>query len=75
VINLVDYIMDKLDSHLYEDILRFELNHIFHIQGIIQHEMKNTIREQFDFQRQEQGNRFKLEFYLTKLLTHYARLQ
>lgn len=75
VINLVDYIMDKLDSHLYEDILRFELNHIFHIQGIIQHEMKNTIREQFDFQRQEQRNRFKLECYLNKLLTHYARLQ
>ena len=31
--------------------------------------MKNTIREQFDFQRQEQRNRFKLECYLNKLLT------
>ena len=74
VMILVDYIMEKLDFHIYEDILQFELNHIFHIQGMVQHEMKNALREKLDFQRQEQTNRFKLECYLKQLLTHYARL-
>ena len=74
VIVLVDYIMEKLDFHMYTDILKFELNHIFYIQGMIQYEMKNALREKLDFQYQEQSNRFKLEYYLKQLLTHYARL-
>lgn len=74
VIILVDYIMEKLEFHIYEDMLKFEQNHIFHIQGMIQYEMKNALREKLDFQRQEQTNRFKLECYLNKLLTHYSRL-
>ena len=74
VIILVDYILERMDMSIYEDILKFEQNHILHIQGIIQHEMKNALREQIDFQRQEQSNRFKLECYLNQLLTHYARL-
>ena len=74
VIILVDYILERMDMSIYEGIIKFEQNHIFHIQGIIQHEMKNALREQIDFQRQEQSNRFKLECYLNQLLTHYSRL-
>ena len=74
VIILVDYILERMGMSIYEDILKFEQNHIFHIQGIIQHEMKNALYEKLDFQIREQKNRFKLECYLNKLLTHYARL-
>jgi Inovirus Gp2 len=74
VINLVDYIMEKLDFHIYEDILRFELNHIFYIQGMIQHEMKNAVQDIHKFKYQERKNQIELEGYLNKILNHYARL-
>ena len=74
VIILVDYIMDKLDFHIYEDILRFELNHIFHIQGTIQHEMKNAVQDIHKFEYQERKNQIELENYLNRMLNHYARL-
>ena len=74
VIILVDYIMEKLDFHIYADILRFELNHIFHIQGMIQHEMKSAIQDIHKFKYQERKNQIKLEGYLNKILNHYSRL-
>ncbi|WP_151768960.1 YagK/YfjJ domain-containing protein [Acinetobacter colistiniresistens] len=74
VIILVDYIMEKLDFHIYEDILRFELNHIFHIQGTILHEMKNAVQDIHKFKYQERKNQIELASYLNKMLHHYARL-
>ncbi|MGH1401780.1 MAG: YagK/YfjJ domain-containing protein [Acinetobacter tandoii] len=74
VITLVDYIMAKLDYHIYEDILRFELNHVFYIQGMVQHEMKNAVLDIHKFKYQERKNQIELEDYLNKILNHYARL-
>lgn len=74
VINLVDYIMERLDFHIYADILRFELNHIFYIQGMIQHEMKSAVQDIHKFKYQERKNQIELEGYLNKILNHYARL-
>ncbi|WP_284084876.1 YagK/YfjJ domain-containing protein [Acinetobacter nosocomialis] len=74
VIILVDYIMEKLDFQIYEDILRFELNHIFHIQGMIQYEMKSSFLDIHKFKYQERKNQIELERYLNKILNHYARL-
>ncbi|MBR7732062.1 YagK/YfjJ domain-containing protein [Acinetobacter nosocomialis] len=74
VIILVDYIMEKLDFHIYEDILRFEINHIFHIQSMIQHEMKNAVQDIHKFKYQERKNQIELENYLNRMLNHYARL-
>ncbi|MBR7686709.1 YagK/YfjJ domain-containing protein [Acinetobacter nosocomialis] len=74
VIILVDYIMEKLDFQIYEDILRFELNHIFHIQGMIQFEMKSSFLDIHKFKYQERKNQIELERYLNKILNHYARL-
>ncbi|OUC65603.1 YagK/YfjJ domain-containing protein [Acinetobacter seifertii] len=74
VIILVDYIMEKLDFQIYEDILRFELNHIFHIQGMIQYEMKSSFLDIHEFKYQERKNQIELERYLNKILNHYARL-
>ncbi|NUG66015.1 inovirus-type Gp2 protein, partial [Acinetobacter bereziniae] len=70
----VDYIMEKLDFHIYEDILRFEINHIFYIQGMIQHEMKNAVQDIHNFKYQERKNQIELENYLNRMLNHYARL-
>lgn len=39
---------------MYRDILKFELNHIFYIQGMIQHEMKNAEQDIHKFKYQEQ---------------------
>ncbi|MCZ3370271.1 YagK/YfjJ domain-containing protein [Acinetobacter sp. SEK570] len=74
VIILVDYIMEKMDFQIYEDILRFELNHIFHIQGMIQYEMKSSFLDIHKFKYQERKNQIELERYLNKILNHYARL-
>lgn len=74
VINLVDYIMEKFDFHIYEDILRFEINHIFHIQGMIQYEMKSAIQDIHKFKYQERKNKIELEKYLNRILNHYSRL-
>ncbi|MFJ0505979.1 inovirus-type Gp2 protein [Acinetobacter baumannii] len=74
VIILVNYIMEKLDFQIYEDILRFELNHIFHIQGMIQYEMKSSFLDIHKFKYQERKNQIELERYLNKILNHYARL-
>ncbi|MDV7640517.1 inovirus-type Gp2 protein [Acinetobacter baumannii] len=74
VVILVDYIMEKLDFHIYEDILRFELNYIFHIQGTILHEMKNAVQDIHKFKYQERKNQIELENYLNRMLNHYARL-
>ena len=74
VIILVDYIMEKLDFHIYADILRFELNHIFYIQGMIEHEMKSAVQDIHKFKYQERKNQIKLEGYLNKILNHYSRL-
>lgn len=74
VIILVDYIMEKLDFHIYADILRFELNHIFYIQGMIQYEMKSAVQDINKFKYQERKNQIELEGYLNKILNHYSRL-
>ncbi|WP_411617734.1 YagK/YfjJ domain-containing protein, partial [Acinetobacter nosocomialis] len=54
--------------------LRFELNHIFHIQGMIQYEMKSSFLDIHKFKYQERKNQIELERYLNKILNHYARL-
>ena len=74
VIILVDYIMEILDFQIYEDIIQFDINHIFHIQGMIQHEMKSAVQDIHKFQYQERKNQIELERYLNKILHHYARL-
>ncbi|GJC31377.1 hypothetical protein KAM398_05790 [Acinetobacter sp. KAM398] len=74
VLILVDYVLEKLDLQMYEDILKFEQHHIFHIQSLIQYEMKSALCERIEFQRREECNAIKLQDCLKKLLTHYSRL-
>lgn len=74
VLILVDYALEKLELNAYEEILKFEQHHIFHIQNMIQYEMKSALKERADFQHREECNATKLEGYLNKLVTHYARL-
>ena len=74
VLILVDYALEKLELHVYEDILKFEQHHLFHIQSLIQHEMKSALCERIGFQRREECNAIKLQDCLKKLLTQYSRL-
>lgn len=74
VLILVDYALEKLELHAYEDILKFEQHYIFHIQHMIQYEMKSALYERVEFKHREECNVVKLEEYLNKLVTHYARL-
>ena len=74
VLILVDYALEKLELHAYEDILKFEQHHIFHIQSMVQYEMKSALCERVEFKHREECNAIKLERYLNKLVTHYARL-
>lgn len=74
VMILVDYIMEKLDFLIYENILQFEHNYISHIQGMIQYEMKNAVQDIHKFKYQERKNQIELEGYLNKILNHYSRL-
>ncbi|WP_000485066.1 inovirus-type Gp2 protein [Acinetobacter baumannii] len=74
VLILVDYALEKLELHAYEDILKFEHHHVFHIQSMVRDEMKSALCERVDFKRREECNAKKLEGYLNQLLTHYSRL-
>ncbi|MCQ1096069.1 inovirus-type Gp2 protein [Acinetobacter baumannii] len=74
VLILVDYALEKLELHAYEDILKFEQHHVFHIQSMVRDEMKSALCERVDFKRREECNAKKLEGYLNQLLTHYSRL-
>lgn len=71
---LVDYILEELELSIYQDILKFEQHHIFHIQSMILHEMKSALCERTEFQYREECNSIKLQSYINKLLTHYSRL-
>lgn len=74
VLIAVDYALEKLELHAYEDILKFEQHHIFHIQSMVQYEMKSALCERVEFKHREECNAKKLEGYLNQLLTHYSRL-
>lgn len=74
VLILVDYVLEKLELHMYQDILKFEQHHLFHIQSLIQYEMKSALCERIEFQRREECNAIKLKDYVNKLLNHYSRL-
>lgn len=74
VIKLVDYTINKLELIGYESILKFEVHHLYHIQGWIIYSMNKAKGQIHGFKSQEQWNRYKLEWYLSKLIQSYSRL-
>ncbi len=74
VIVIVDYILDKFGSDVYQSILKFEQHHIYHIQGWIKYSMRYAQQQIRWFKSQEKANQLKMEWYLTQLTNHYSKL-
>lgn len=74
VIVIVDYILDKFGSDVYQSILKFEQHHIHHIQGWIKYSMRYAQQQIRWFKSQEKANQLKMEWYLTQLTNHYSKL-
>lgn len=74
VIRLVDYTINKLEMMGYESILKFEVNHLYHIQGWMIYVMTRAKVQLNGFKLQEQANRIKLKTYLNQLIQHYSKL-